>query len=364
MVASSPLPERVLFVSYSAALGGAERILLDLASGIDADVRLAAPRGPLADAAEALGLVVAALGARSLEFRAGLRERAAAVARIAALAREVRGTVDAIRPGIVIAWSMRALLACVPALTGLPGRPRLVFQHNDLLPGAAIGGAVRSAAARADLTVCLSEAIARDLDPRGRIARLEVVHAGVDLRSFAPAARPPAGPVLVLGAIEPWKRPGLALAVAARAPELRIRIAGAPVGAAGRELLGELRRRAAQPSLAGRVELTGGLADVLPALHEAPALLHCADREPYGLALVEALACGVPVVAPAAAGPLEIVGEGGRLYPAGDAAAATIALRDVLARRDDLRPAARRRAERLFDREDARARYRELLLAA
>jgi phosphatidylinositol alpha 1,6-mannosyltransferase len=61
-------------------------------------------------------------------------------------------------------------------------------------------------------------------------------------------------------------------------------------------------------------------------------LLHCADAEPYGLALVEALAAGRPVVAPDAAGPREIVTEGaGRLYPPGDAAAAVAAIRAVLA---------------------------------
>ena len=75
------------------------------------------------------------------------------------------------------------------------------------------------------------------------------------------------------------------------------------------------------------------------ALASAHVLLHCADAEPYGMALVEALAAGRPVVAPAAAGPLEIVADGaGRLYPPGDAQAAVEALRAVLAD-DAARPA-------------------------
>ena len=77
-------------------------------------------------------------------------------------------------------------------------------------------------------------------------------------------------------------------------------------------------------------------------------LLHCADAEPYGLALVEALAAGRPVVAPAAAGPLEIVQDGaGRLYPPGDADAAVEALRTVLA--DPRRPPPRAAARSAFD---------------
>ena len=56
------------------------------------------------------------------------------------------------------------------------------------------------------------------------------------------------------------------------------------------------------------------------ALQEHHVLLHCADREPWGLVLIEALAAGRPVVAPAAGGPLEILDRG--LYPPGDADAA------------------------------------------
>jgi glycosyltransferase involved in cell wall biosynthesis len=89
--------------------------------------------------------------------------------------------------------------------------------------------------------------------------------------------------------------------------------------------------------------------DVPAALARSHVLLHCADAEPYGLALVEALAAGRPVVAPAAGGPLEIVREGaGRLYRAGDADAGAAALRAVLA--DARAPArARRRAQLRFD---------------
>jgi N-acetylglucosaminyl-diphospho-decaprenol L-rhamnosyltransferase len=90
-------------------------------------------------------------------------------------------------------------------------------------------------------------------------------------------------------------------------------------------------------------------------------LLHCADREPYGMALVEALASGVPIVAPAAGGPREIADDScARLYRPGDPDAAAAALRAALAERDALAPAARARAERLFDLEESRRRYAEL----
>ena len=82
-----------------------------------------------------------------------------------------------------------------------------------------------------------------------------------------------------------------------------------------------LHARAARPDLAGRVRFLGAVEDPRTALSAAHCLLHCGEREAFGLALVEALAAGRPVVAPAAGGPLEIVTPAcGRLYTPGDAA--------------------------------------------
>ena len=111
-------------------------------------------------------------------------------------------------------------------------------------------------------------------------------------------------------------------------PELRLTLAGAPLPGDDPSFLAALRGQRRRPDLDGRVTFAGALADPRAALRDAHVLLHCADAEPYGLALVEALASGRPVAAPAAAGPLEIVDDGaGRLYAPGDAGAAAAALR-------------------------------------
>jgi glycosyltransferase involved in cell wall biosynthesis len=204
---------------------------------------------------------------------------------------------------------------------------------------------VRTAAKRSDGIVVASHAVAGGLDAA-------ILHPGVDLRAFSPSPLPDGPPrALFLGALVSWKRPDLAIEIARRMPELELTIAGAPLP--GEELALDPPPNVA---LAGHVDAREALAHV-------HVLLHCADAEPWGLALVEALACGRPVVAPAAGGPLEIVTEGaGRLYPPGDADAAANALRDVLA--DSDAPAAARRRAEAFDVEASAARMTAAIEAA
>src|SRR4051794_36504714 len=358
-----------LIASYTSAAGGSERLLLDAARGLDEPPLIACPEGWLADEARAAGLTVFELPARSLHVRRSLRDRIGAVARVSSHSRELRRLYDDLRPEVVVAWGMRTAMASAAAMRRIDVPPPWVFVHVDFLPGPSVGRAVRAAAMRADRAVCISEAVADDLDPDRRMRdRIEVIHPGVDAARFSPRTDEVAAgaDALLLGAIVPWKRPRVAPQVAALAareiPGLRLRIAGAPLDDEGEQLQQRLRERAARPDLDGRVEFTGPLSDPATALRDAGCLLHCADREPFGLVLLEALASGTPVVAPAAGGPAEIVDATcGALYPSGDTGAGARALATVLTNRDELSAAARRRAQTAFSLEQMQARYRNLL---
>lgn len=302
-------------------------------------------------------MTVFAPPARSMELRRSLRDRAGHAARLAVHGREAATLARDLGVDLVVAWGMRSLLAVASALPR--GGPRLLFAHNDVLPGPAIAAAVRAAARRADGGIALSHTVADDLGMDG----VEVIHPGVDLEAFRPAspAKPPYA--LLVGAIEPWKRPELALEAVAHVEHLRLVIAGEPIGEEGRRLLERLRRRAAEPDLAGRVDVRGWVEDPRDLVAGASVLLHCADREPFGIVMIEALASGVPVVAPASGGPTEIVTAAcGRLYPAGDAAVAARGLLECL-ERPGMREAARERAHS-FDVADTRAAWQDVLSAA
>jgi glycosyltransferase involved in cell wall biosynthesis len=344
---------------------------VDFGAGAEGEVVVAAPPGPLLEQAELAGLATRKLRARPRELRARWRARVLAVLSLAAHAREIRTLVHAEAPDVLIGWGMRSALAAAPAAGRRGRRPAFVFQHNDLLPGRWIALLVRAMSRRADAVSALSRTIAADLDPRGRLgARLHVILPGVDLARFRPGGPPSSQPrAVVIGAIQSWKRLDLALEAVARAaktlPALRLVVVGGTFDRQAELLLHALHRRASEPDLDGRVEFRGYTSDSVEALAEATCLLHCADSEPLGMVVLEALACGRAVVAPAAGGPAEVVDrETGALYPPGDSAAAAEALVSVVGRPETaarMGAAARERAEMRFGHLAARRRYASML---
>jgi glycosyltransferase involved in cell wall biosynthesis/GT2 family glycosyltransferase len=357
---------RILFASYSGLLGGAERVLLDCASGVEGSHTLICPPGPLAQQARAAGVTVLVGPERELRLRSNLRTRAGAARALAAHATELRRLVRDLDPELTVAWGMRSALASL----ALPGRRAVAFDHHDFLPGPVIAAGVRAAAHRAAVVTVPSAAVGAELDPSGRLsARLRVVAPGVDPMRFAGLGPPAAAPaVLVLGALAPWKRPDLALEICAlareRLPDLTVRLVGGPV-TSDESLLAELERRVGAGDLAGAAELAGPQDETADELARAACLLHCAPREPFGIVLLEAMAAGRPVVAPDAGGPREILDSScAILYPPGDARAGADALVTLLSDRARVRTmgdAGRKRVRACFDRQRTRSGFRDAL---
>jgi D-inositol-3-phosphate glycosyltransferase len=148
-------------------------------------------------------------------------------------------------------------------------------------------------------------------DPR----RIRVVPCGVDLGRFRPDGawerRGRRARLAVVGRLV--ERKGVADVVSALAalPDAEVVVAGGPRGAAARQdpVARALADQATALGVAERVEFRGGIdqADVPALLRSADVAVSVPWYEPFGIAPVEAMACGVPVVVSAVGGMLDTV---------------------------------------------------------
>lgn len=148
-------------------------------------------------------------------------------------------------------------------------------------------------------------------------ARVDVIPCGVDTSLFHPAgghrlAGPPR--LLALGRLVPRKGVEDAIRALASIPDAQLRIVGGP---AAEDLDAEpevarLRRIATDTGVSDRVRFTGHVAHAdLPALiRSCDVVLAVPWYEPFGIVAIEAMACGVPVVASAVGGMLDTVVDG------------------------------------------------------
>lgn len=189
---------------------------------------------------------------------------------------------------------------------------------------------------------------------------IEVIPDFVDARHFTPAPRAEATIVHVSN-FRPVKR--TADAVRAFYLVRRHRPATLILVGAGPEEEG-VRRLAEKLGVAEDVRFAGEEPEIARHLRGAALLLSTSEFEGFGMSVLEAMACGVPVVATDSGGVREVVSEAcASLVGVGDvealAAAALRILGDpALGRR--MGEAGRRRAEELFDLEKVVPRYEAL----
>jgi glycosyltransferase involved in cell wall biosynthesis len=201
-------------------------------------------------------------------------------------------------------------------------------------------------------------------------SRWEILYNAVDVDHFAPAAEAPGdGPVLLLGGDQTQAyRLELAVQTLARVlesePAASLLVAGRLVSSVD-SLLEEL-------GVQDRVEFTGSYAqrDAPALIRRAHLLLHTKVKDPCPSAVIEAMACGLPVVYPASGGTVELVGDEAGIGvphpdswerdepPAPEALAAAVI--EVLGGRSDYAAAARKRAVERFALEPWLDRHAEL----
>jgi glycosyltransferase involved in cell wall biosynthesis len=318
---------RVLVVTTSAQVWGAERSLLGLAPllgerGIA--LTLASPVGHMAEAWSALGLPHVPCAAPP---RLGLRTDSDARPGARALANEVAVTARNARQlarlarqaDVVHSNSLWNHLDC--ALAGRMARRPVVLELHDLVRPGLGRRVLRAAVGLASRTVAVSRAVASTVGPEP--AGVQVVPQAVDAERFRPgpsdpawrarlSSRPDEPIVGVVGRIDPEK--GISTLVramgmlAGAAGHSHLAVVGAP-GLDDGDYEVSLRREASQV-LGERHRFVGPVEEVPAVLRALDVLVNASASEPFGLSVLEAQACGAPVVATDAGGIPEFVEDG------------------------------------------------------
>ena len=275
--------------------------------------------------------------------------------------RRVAATLRRLRPDRVEV-SDRTTLRWVGRWAQRAGIPSMMVSHESLdgllrLFGPASGRRLADVlngrtAADHDRIVCTTQWAAKEFERIG--VRVRRVPLGVDLERFAPDRRDPdmrarwATPddVLLLhcGRLSPEKKPRRSLAALAALRHQGVRAVLVVAGAG--PLRNALQEEAARDGLPVRflghlsdpAELAKLLATVDVAIAPGPV-------ETFGLAALEALASGTPVVVSAQSALPEVIGAAGLAVP-GEGPAYAAAVREIMSRPvDERRQAARRQAE-------------------
>jgi len=340
-----PLPKIAVLCGIS-TLGGAEFSLLELVVHLRGsyEFHLIVPgEGPLKERAELAGARVWVLrwpGAIAAIGETAKRPRPARMLRSAAdlksFARRLAILLQEIAPSVLVTNSAKSHL--IGALARKHKDVPLIWYMRDGLEERVISRKLlRFLSHRCDVAVCISRYVASQFRKYvSASVPVNVIYNIVDLQRFHPGVVQPTdlckqpGDVWygIVGAITPLKGHDIFLDAAERVlqqlPNAMFVVVGTNsyITEAGLKYEDQLRRRVAGSSLRDRVKFLG-FRDNMPNIFSQLDILVQPNRGPEGLgrSVLEAMACGVPVIAVDKGGPAELIqdGQSGLLFPPLDA---------------------------------------------
>jgi glycosyltransferase involved in cell wall biosynthesis len=341
---------KVLFVSPTGVLGGAERVLLSVLAALRQarpEVQchlLALSDGPLLDSAAELGVETTVLKApaglrmfgegrfcqsnnRILRAASMLTKSIPLSLSIWAYVRRLRRFVREISPDLIHSNGIKTHMLLW--LTGIRSIPVWWHVHDFLSQRPLARRILGWAVGRAAGAIAISNAVGQDLRRLWPTLDVQVIANAVDADRFCPGWTAPALldrlaglaslsclRVGLVAAYARWKGHDVFLAAAARLmrdfPDIPVRfyIVGGPIyethGSQWSRL--ELDAIARQLGVRDRVGFIDFQMDILPIYRALDVVVHASTApEPFGLTIIEAMACGKPVIVAQAGGAAEII---------------------------------------------------------
>jgi glycosyltransferase involved in cell wall biosynthesis len=332
---------RIVYLNPCGKLGGAETSLREVL----ATIRAATPEwelwlvlgedGPMAEIAHNLGVqvVVRPFGPALARLgEAGSRSAwwslAGAAGAVGNYTRGLARLLREINPDIIHSNGLKM------HLLGAWARPRhtpLVWHIHDYVSSRRLmSGLLRRFRKACTVAVVNSKSVAKDLSAVLPGVAIVTVYNAIDLQRFSPIGKKldldalsglapaPAGTIRVglVATFARWKGHKVFLeALAAVSPKIPVRgyIIGGPIyqTAGSQWSKAELQQEADRLGLGDRLGFTGFIDDAAPAMRSLDIVVHSSTSpEPFGMVIIEAMACGKAVIASQAGGAAELFSDG------------------------------------------------------
>lgn len=343
---------RIEYVTTGLRVGGAEKVVFDLASGMKARGHDVSVTSLLQPEAYAESLKQQGIDVRSL----GIDRERKDVARLASALLAYRRAVAQRKPEIIHSHMVHANLFARAAVA-FQTAPRLICTIHNTYEGGRLRDLCYALTNWAsDLDTTISEAATRRFVSDGVLPRrTATVYSGVEVPS---RSRPPVVAEdghfrwIAVGRLETQKDYPTLLRAMARLRDASLTIAG------DGSLRQPLEAMARHLGVEDRVVFLGTRTDIPEQFANHDGYVLSSSWEGFGLALAEAMASGLPVVATRSGGPSEIVGEDGAcglVVAPGDEAALAEAMEAVARQgpgaRFEMGNRGRDRIARLFSRD-------------
>jgi glycosyltransferase involved in cell wall biosynthesis len=365
------LPRHILFINPVGIIGGGERVLLTLMAALNSaepDLRLSliiGSPGPLVAAAQALGVTVEVLplperllklgdsglkqpqgkdqGGKGRAYLALAQQVLGGVGELFRYRQQLAQKIRALQPDLIHSNGIKTHL--LTSITAPASIPVVWHLHDFYSTRPFIAKILRVFQTKAKAGIAISNAVAQDSQQVLPRLPVQVIYNAIDIQRFAPAPTSLASaPDLKIGLIATfarWKGQDLFLQAAAQvlqalaqqnsAQKLQFWIIGGAVyetpGSQFTEA--ELRDLAVQLGIEKQVSFKGFQSDVPALLHQLDIVVHASTQpEPFGMTIIEAMACAKPVIVAAAGGACELIAdaEDALGFKIGDAAALATAM--------------------------------------
>ncbi|NET02003.1 MAG: glycosyltransferase family 4 protein [Sphaerospermopsis sp. SIO1G1] len=328
---------KIVFVNPVGVIGGAERAILTIMDALiktNTDIKISlivGTDGPMIAEANKLGVEVQLLqlptefnqlGDSSLKGNSKIIGRLKLLLQLSSLApslwqylRKFRQTIKLLQPDIIHTNGIKANL--ITSLAGVKNIP-IIWHIQDFYGSRPlVAQLLKFASQRATKAIAISQAISEDVKKTLPGLPLEVIYSAIDINYFSPLNSPANDPIKIglVATFARWKGHDIFLEAGSEImkthPNLNIQfciVGGAIYKTRGSQFSEqELRQKAKDLDIANNVEFLGFQQDIVQAYRNLDIVVHGSTQpEPFGLAIVEAMSCGKPVIVSQAGGAAEL----------------------------------------------------------